>query len=98
MKIRTEVLNRFAKMKSIALSALAVVALASTPAVAASFSFSTGTTDGKLGALSRRPSPGKIETETADDFQLKDTTVITGATIIGLLPAGTLLQNISNVE
>jgi hypothetical protein len=68
------------------------------PVWAAPFSFSTGTTDGKLGALSRRPSPGKIETETADDFQLKDTTVITGATIIGLLPAGTLLQNISNVE
>ena len=98
MKITTEVLNRIAKMKSIALSAMAVVALASTPAVAASFFFSTGITDGKLGALSRRPSPGKIETETADDFQLKETTAITGATITGLLPAGTPLENISNVE
>jgi len=68
------------------------------PVWAAPFSFSTGTTDGKLGALSRRPSPGKIETETADDFQLKETTAITGATITGLVPAGTLLQNISNVE
>jgi hypothetical protein len=68
------------------------------PVWAASFSFSTGTTDGKLGALSRRPSPGKIETETADDFQLKETTAITGANITGLLPAGTLLQNITNVE
>jgi hypothetical protein len=34
MKITTEVLNRFAKMKSIALSALAVATLASTPALA----------------------------------------------------------------
>jgi hypothetical protein len=34
MKITTEVLNRFARMKSIALSALAVAALASTPALA----------------------------------------------------------------
>jgi hypothetical protein len=34
MKITTEVRNRFAKMKSIALSALAVAALASTPALA----------------------------------------------------------------
>jgi hypothetical protein len=34
MKITTEVLNRFAKIKSIALSALAVAALASTPALA----------------------------------------------------------------
>jgi hypothetical protein len=68
------------------------------PVWAAPFSFSTGITDGKLGALSRRPSPGKIETETADDFHLEETTAITGATITGLLPAGTLLQNISNVE
>jgi hypothetical protein len=98
MKSKTTVLNRFAKINVIALCSLAVAALASTPAVAASFSFSTGTTDGRLGALSRRPSPGKIETETADDFQLKDTTAITGAAITGLLPAGTLLENISNVE
>jgi hypothetical protein len=34
MKITTKALNRFAKMKSIALSALAVAALASTPALA----------------------------------------------------------------
>ena len=69
-----------------------------TPAWAASFTFNTGAPDGKLGALSRRPSPGKIETETADDFVLQQTTVIKGATIHGLIPTGTPLTNIFNVE
>jgi hypothetical protein len=68
------------------------------PVWADTFFFSTGNADGQLGALSRRPSPGKIETETADDFVLQQTTAITQATITGLIPAGTQLQNISNVE
>ena len=58
----------------------------------------TGNPDGKLGALSRRPSTNKLETETADDFVLKQTTVLTGASIIGLIPSGTPLANITNVE
>jgi hypothetical protein len=98
MKTRTKVLNRFVKWKTAALTALAVASLASTPAVADTFFFSTGNTDGRLGALSRRPSPGKIETETADDFVLQQTTAIAGATITGLIPAGTQLQDIRNVE
>jgi hypothetical protein len=65
---------------------------------AATFSFTTGTPDGKLGSLSRRPSPGKLETETADDFILQQTTVITQAKIIGLVPLGTPLENIKEVE
>src|SRR6478752_7554923 len=69
-----------------------------TPAWAASFTMNTGTPDGKMGALSRRPSAGKIETETADDFNLQQTTVIKSATITGLIPTGTPLTNISNVE
>jgi hypothetical protein len=69
-----------------------------TPAWAASFSFNTGAPDGKLGALSRRPSAGKIETETADDFKLQQTTVIKSATITGLIPTGAPLTNIVNVE
>ena len=69
-----------------------------TPVWAGSVFFSTGSPDGRLGALSRRPSPGKIETETADDFVLQETTVITQATITGLvIPLGTPLK-ISNVE
>jgi hypothetical protein len=73
--------------------------LLTTPVWAASFLFNTGTPDGKLGALSRRPSGGKIETETADDFILSETTVIDRATIVGLLiPSGTTLADIENVE
>jgi hypothetical protein len=58
----------------------------------------TGNPDGKLGALSRRPSANKVETETADDFVLKQTTVLTGATIVGLVFPATPLANIANVE
>jgi hypothetical protein len=58
----------------------------------------TGNPDGKLGALSRRPSTNKLETETADDFVLKQTTVLTGASITGLISPATPLANIANVE
>ena len=67
-----------------------------TPAWADSFLFSTGNADGRLGALSRSASPGKLETETADDFVLTETTIINRATITGLINAP--LANISNVE
>jgi hypothetical protein len=59
---------------------------------------STGNPDGKLGALSRRPSANKVETETADDFVLKQTTVLTGATVTGLILPATSAGNIANVE
>jgi len=60
--------------------ALTVPLWLAAPASGGDFSFSTGNPDGRLGALSRPASPGKIETETADDFPLTETTVITGAT------------------
>src|SRR5438094_4705991 len=58
----------------------------------------TANPDGKLGALSRRPSANKVETETADDFVLKQATVLTGATITGLISPTTPLANIADVE
>ena len=58
----------------------------------------TGRPDGKLGALSRPASANKSETETADDFVLDQTTVLTGATITGLITPATPLANIANVE
>jgi hypothetical protein len=58
----------------------------------------TGSADGKLGALSRRPSANKLETETADDFVLRQTSVISGATITGLIVAASPLHNVVNVE
>ena len=67
-----------------------------TPAWADTFFFTTGNADGRLGALSRSESSGKIETETADDFILTETTVIKGATITGLIAASS--ANIGNVE
>lgn len=67
-----------------------------TPSWAGDFFFSTGNPDGRLGALSRSDSPGKVETETADDFFLTQTTIISGATIVGLVNAP--LANINNVE
>jgi hypothetical protein len=51
-----------------------------------------------MGAASRRASPGKLETETADDFTLDQTTVISRATIVGLVPPGALPQDIKEVE
>ncbi len=67
-----------------------------TSASAAPFFFTTGNPDGLLGALARSESPGKVETETADDFILAETTVINGATITGLINAP--VANITNVE
>jgi hypothetical protein len=58
----------------------------------------TGNPDGKLGALSRPASANKVETEAADDFVLNQTTVLTGATIAGLLTDGATLANLKNVE
>jgi hypothetical protein len=69
-----------------------------TPAWADPFFFSTGTLDGLLGALSQPASTASLETETADDFILTETTSIAQATIIGLIPSGTPLANIENVE
>src|SRR5215468_10919626 len=51
---------------------------------AASFSFSTGDPDGKMATLSRPPSLGKIQTETADDFVVTQAVVISQATFTGL--------------
>ena len=58
-----------------------------------SFFFSTGRADGRLGSLSQPASPSKLETETADDFILPETTTIRQATIVG-----TPLSSINNVE
>jgi hypothetical protein len=83
---------------SLTAATLAMVVWLATPVWAALFFFSTGDADGKLGALSRPSSTGKLETETADDFILTDTTVIKGATIAGLIPSGAPLTNIGDVE
>ena len=77
---------------------LALGLLVATSLWSADFSFTTGNPDGLMGAASRRASPGKLETETADDFTLDQTTVIRRATIVGLVPSGMKPQDIKEVE
>jgi len=82
----------------IAAGALASLLLIS-QASADSFSFSTGNPDGKIATLSRPASPGKIQTETADDFIIvSNTTLIRQATFTGLIPSGAPLSSAQNVE
>lgn len=81
------------------LAALALVVLSGTASPQNNqLIFSAGNPDGKLGALSRPTSPGNLETETADDFVLKQTTFITSALITGLISPAAPLANIANVE
>ena len=68
------------------------------PANAVPFLFSTGNPDGLIATLARTASPGKLETETADDFVTAAATVITGATFTGLLVGGATPANVSQVE
>ena len=77
---------------------LALGLVVATSLWSADFSFTTGNPNGLMGAASRRASPGKLETETADDFTLDQTTVISRAIIVGLAPSGTQRQNIKEVE
>jgi hypothetical protein len=83
---------------SLAAVSVTVAVFLATSGWADPFSFSTGALDGRLGALSQPPNLGRLETEAADDFPLTQTTSITTATIVGLVPTGTSLANISNVE
>jgi len=65
----------------------AAFSLTGTTALGGPFFFSTGDPDGLIATLSRTLSPGKLETETADDFitPAGGTTMITDATFIGLV-------------
>jgi hypothetical protein len=77
--------------------ALAFAACFTTLAWADRFAFSTGSPDGKLGALSRPAGSEGLETETADDFVLTQATVVSGATIHGLI-TGSAVSSVAKVE
>jgi hypothetical protein len=94
---QTETITRVRKVLACA-TMMASILLIAQLASAATFSFTPGDPDGKVGASSRPASPGKIETETADDFVLQQTTIINKATIKGLLPTDTDLAKIKDVE
>ncbi|HKN86912.1 MAG TPA: hypothetical protein VJV04_08645, partial [Nitrospiraceae bacterium] len=68
------------------------------PVAADTFTFSTGSPDGRIGTASRPESPGKIEVESADDFVTTSTTRVNQATFTGLLTGGAGLANIGQVN
>ena len=91
--------RRSAARLRVSVMAATLGTLLTTPAWAGTFFFSTGNPDGKLGALSRPAGSQGLETETADDFVLTQPTVISGATIHGLLKAtGPSLPSVAGVE
>jgi hypothetical protein len=78
---------------------IAATAWVATPAFAQSpFFFSTGNPDGLVATLAKPSVNGQIETETGDDFVTTQPVVITGATFTGLLPTGTPLSAITDVD
>ena len=83
-------------LRTITLACLA--SLASLPATAGSFTFSTGNPDGRIATASEPSHSGRLETETADDFILTQETLLRSATFTGLLPTGALLSSINRVE
>src|SRR6266851_8663896 len=93
---RLPILTKVTTWTGLAISAAFLLTAAH--ASASSFSFSTGNPDGKIGTLSRPPSSGTIQTETADDFIVTSQVVLNQATFTGLLPSGTSLSSISQVE
>jgi hypothetical protein len=68
------------------LSAVALVLLAGSSAIAGPFVFSTGDPDGRMATASRPSSSGKIEIEAADDFITTTLTSIDHAQFTGLIP------------
>lgn len=83
---------------SVTIVALALATYFVAAAKADQFSFSTGSPDGKLGALSRPAGSQGVETETADDFVLTQPTVLSGATVHGLIKGGGNASNITRAE
>jgi len=99
---RTTALGRdnfwMTKMHSRIFAVLSVALLTIPAAANTVFFFTTGKPDGQMATLSRVASTGKIQTETADDFILNQSTTLTQATFIGLIPTNSPLSSISQVE
>ena len=85
------------KQLSLTLLTMAFASYFAVAAQAQHFSFTTGSPDAKLGALSRPAGSQGLETETADDFVLTQPTVVSGATVHGLITGGGA-SNVTRVE
>jgi hypothetical protein len=83
------------QFQKLILSVTTTTLLASVPAIATPFSFSTGDPDGLIAMATRPASPGLFEIETADDFIVAKPTKITGATFTGIIPAGSDINRIT---
>jgi hypothetical protein len=59
--------------------------------------YSSNGPDLRLGVTSRSGTDNGVETEAADDFLISNSMRITGATITGLLPQGSVLEDIESV-
>jgi len=70
------------------------VCLAAPVANAQSVLFNTGNPDGLMAMASRPPATGVLEIEAADDFLFSSSVSLTGATFIGLVPAGATITRI----
>jgi hypothetical protein len=95
-RLGSSILTALSRNKTAA-GALTAVMLVS-QASADPFFFSTGNPDGKVATLSRPSSSGKLQTETADDFIVTNSIVLTEATFTGLIPSGAPLSSIGQVE
>jgi PEP-CTERM motif len=84
----------------VAIPAALIGFLPAAPAAATEqpFFFSTGNPDGKVATLSRTASPGKLETETADEFVTTHATDIDSATFTGLIVGGATPADVTDVE
>jgi len=85
-------------LKSLLLGVATALVFPIQSASADPFFFSTGDPNGLIATLSRTASPGKLETETADDFVTTAPTVINSATFTGLLIGGGTPVNVLDVE
>src|SRR5438874_1574199 len=73
---------------------LAALLCLSQPSFADSFLFNNGLPNGLMGMASRPQRGSAMEIEAADDFVLASATSITGATVYGLLPAGSSIVSV----
>ena len=86
-------------VRAISLSLIAVAGLAAGMAHAQpAFTFSTGTTDGRMAVGTRPESTGNIEIEAADDFLVPTEVRLTSATFVGLIPLGAGLDTVEQVN
>jgi hypothetical protein len=64
------------------------------PATASPFFFSTGNPDGKMATASRPEVGTSFEIESADDFDLTQSTALSSATFTGLIPSGSSVTQV----